>query len=241
MPVLQNNADAIRWEPLGGEFGVYTAPGFRFGTDALRLADFTLRCVPRPRRMAELGTGCGVLPILWAQARPNAAICAIEIQDTGAKLAAESARRSGVSDRVQIICGDLRTWTVPPAGRFDAVAVNPPYFPVQSGAAAADDARRIARSDESCTLDDAAQAAARILTGTGWLCMVLRAERLADAFASMRRAGLEPKRMQLVQADLDHPPKLALIGARRNARPGMKVECVALLRAASRGNVENPV
>ena len=219
----------IRWEPLGGGFGVLTAPGFRFGVDALRLAAFALQCAPPKARLADLGTGCGVIPFLWAQARPDAAISAIEIQDTGAELAAESARRNGVCGRVQILCGDLRTWSVPPADRFDVVAVNPPYFPVRAGALAADDARRIARSDETCTLDDAARAAARILTGTGWMCMVIRPERLADAFSAMRCAGIEPKRMQLLQADADHPPKLALVGGRRSGRPGLQTACTAFL------------
>lgn len=235
-----------RWEPLGASVGVYTAPGFTFGTDALLLAQFALRCVPRARRLTDLGTGCGVIPMLWAQACPDAAICAIELQRAGAELAAAGVQRSGVADRVQVICGDLRTWAVPPSERFDLVACNPPYFRSDAGASAPGTARRLARTDETCTLCDAAAAAARLLRGTGWYCTILRVERLCEAIDATRGAGLEPKRLQLVQADAAHAPKLALLAARRNGRPGLAVEPTRMLGTAVHsqergGNVENPV
>lgn len=235
-----------RWEPLDETVGVYTAPGFTFGTDALLLAQFALRSVPRARRLADLGTGCGVIPVRWAQARPNAAICAIELQSDGAALAVAGVQRSGVADRVQVICGDLRTWTVPPSERFDLVACNPPYFRSDAGASAPDAARRIARTDGTCTLRDAAAAAARLLHGTGWYCTILRVERLCEAIDATRGAGLEPKRLQLVQADAAHAPKLALLAARRNGRPGLTVEPTRMLGTAvdsheRGGNVENSV
>lgn len=222
--------DGRRWEPLGGPFGVWVNSRFRFSTDALLLARFALDCAPRARRMADLGTGCGIIPLIWAQERPEARIVGIEYQNEGAELAVESALQSGVNDRVAICCGDLRQWTVPAAERFDVVACNPPYFAPQSGAPAVPPARRLARGEETCTIADAAAAAARLLTGTGWFCIVHRTERLCDVLAAMRAAGLEPKRLQLVQADRAHAPKLFLAAGRRGGRPGMTVLPVRLLR-----------
>lgn len=221
-----------RWETLGGAFGVWVNRSHTFGTDALLLARFALECAPHARRMADMGTGCGIIPLLWAQERPQATLFGLEYQDTAAEMARKSVCRSGVSDRVTVCTGDLRDWTVPPAERFDLIACNPPYFPTDSGAPAADPARQLARAEAECTLTDAASAAARNLTGTGWFCMIHRAERLCAVTDAMRGAGLEPKRMQLVQSDALHAPKLVLVAGRKNAKPGLQIAPTRLLNAA---------
>ena len=51
--------------------------GFRFGTDSVLLADFAI--YGRMERVADLGTGSGILPILMADACPGARFDAIEL------------------------------------------------------------------------------------------------------------------------------------------------------------------
>ena len=52
--------------------------GFRFGMDAVLLADFT-RTRPR-ERIADLGTGTGILPLLLSHQQPDTQFEAIELQ-----------------------------------------------------------------------------------------------------------------------------------------------------------------
>ena len=57
----------------------------------------------------------------------------------------------------------------------------------------------------------------------GRFALVHRPERLADLFAALRGAGLEPKRLRLVQHGPDKPPSAALVEAVRQGRPGLEV------------------
>lgn len=42
-------------------------------------------------------------------------------------------------------------------------------------------------------------------------------------FSALERSGIEPKRLQLVQHSLTHPPKIVLVEGVRMGRPGLKV------------------
>ena len=71
---LQNS----HWEPLSGGARVLVSPEHTFGTDAVLLADFS---APRPgERWADLGTGCGVIPLLWRVRTKAARITGVELQ-----------------------------------------------------------------------------------------------------------------------------------------------------------------
>ncbi len=52
------------------------------------------------------------------------------------------------------------------------------------------------------------------------LCMCQRPERLSDVIESMRRSGIEPKRLRLVQQRKSKAPKLFLIEGRRGGKRG---------------------
>ena len=76
---------------------------------------------------------------------------------------------------------------------------------------------------------------ARILKVGGRLCLCQRPERLPEVFAAMQEAGIEPKRMRLVQKRGDTPPWLVLIEGRRGGRPFLKVEAPLLVQDGAGG------
>ena len=53
--------------------------------------------------------------------------------------------------------------------------------------------------------------------------MVYRPERLAELFAAMASARLEPKRLQLLAYDMTKPPYAVLAEAVKDGRPGLEV------------------
>ncbi len=224
------------WESLGGGIGVELSADCRFGADALLLARFSCPLSAgssrRPeRRAVDLGTGCGILPLLWCRDNPGVRVEALEIQPEAAEMARRSAERSGLSDRIRVITGDLRRWRkLLEPGVMDLAAMNPPYFREGSGGASLSPAARIARHEESsplhpgCTLADAAEAAAGLLRPGGRFCLCHRPERLADVLAVLRAAGLEPKRLRFVQAGAETAPWLFLCEGKKGGRPGLAVE-----------------
>ena len=113
---------------------------------------------------------------------------------------------------------DLRTAPLP-AGGFDLVVSNPPYFPVGSGKSAGP-----ARSEESCTLEELCAAAGRLTKNGGRFALCHRPERLTDVLCALRAHNLEPKRLRLVSHRPGYPPSLLLVEAVRQGKPGITVE-----------------
>ena len=106
--------------------------GFALGTDSVLLADFAAH--RRVRRFADLGCGAGVLTVLLLHALPQAAAVGVELQPDAAQLACGNIKANGLNARAEILCADLREHrTVLPAGSFDLVVANPPYFAEGSG------------------------------------------------------------------------------------------------------------
>lgn len=86
--------------------------------------------------VVDLCAGSGAVALSIAQERPDATVHATEIVPETAVVARENAERSGLSDRVTILDGDL-FGPLPKElrGRVDAVVSNPPYIPTADLAA----------------------------------------------------------------------------------------------------------
>lgn len=197
--------------------------GFRLSTDSVMLADFVN--VKKARRCLDLGSGAGVLCVLLAARAPDMDITGIELQEDWAELSRANLRENHMDSKVNIITGDLRRYRdLVPAGSFDLVVSNPPYFSVNSGYSAPDESRASARDERSCTLWDICSAAGWSLRWGGSLCIVHRPERLSEIFCSMTANGIEPKRLREVCPRAGRAPSLVLVEGRRGGRAGLSFE-----------------
>ena len=109
-----------------------TRTGYRFSIDAVILAS-SIR--PKPQeRIVDLGTGCGVVPLLVAFRHPETVLFGVEIQKDLAEMARLNVAENGLIETIHIIDGDMRS--VRP-GRFDGpvdrVVSNPPFRRAASG------------------------------------------------------------------------------------------------------------
>ena len=59
---------------------------------------------------------------------------------------------------------------------------------------------------------------------------MLPSARLTDAFDTLRRFRLEPKRLRLVHANETRPARLALIEAMKDVNPGLIVEAPLIVK-----------
>ena len=196
--------------------------GFPFSTDSALLADFAGNI--RAKKIIDLGCGAGVLGVLLHASHPAAAFYGIEIQPEAAAACRENFNANGF-DASGIITGDLREYrTLWPAGFFDLVVSNPPYFAGGSGYTAPDAARAAARDERCLTLGELVDAAAYLCRWGGAFALVHRPERLSEIFCAMTARGIEPKRLRLVQHQAERAPNLVLIEGRRGGKPGLRIE-----------------
>lgn len=201
-----------RLEPLGGGRQIYITKDFSFGTDAVLLADFA---APKPEEHAlDLGTGCGIIPLLWHKTAGPRRTVGVEILPEACLLAEESAALNDLSGRITIANADLRYLPREWKGGFDLIACNPPYF-LAEAKRSPDPIRAGARSEGMCTLWDVAAAAGRLLRPKGRLCICQRPGRLEDLVLCLHRAGLRLNRLRLVFHDSGKAPFLLLAEAGR--------------------------
>lgn len=207
------------WEPLAPGCQVLVTREHCFSTDTLLLAAFSQP--RRGERCADLGTGCGTIPLLWRARGEPGPILAVELQPQAAEQARRSVERSGYEQHIQVVEGDVRDYkALLPCQGLDRVACNPPYTLPGAGAASPDPQRRAARQGDCFSLEDLAQAARYSLKHRGRLCLCLPVRRLAEALALFPRWDLEPKLLRLVQQRRDKAPYLFLLECRRGGRPG---------------------
>jgi tRNA1(Val) A37 N6-methylase TrmN6 len=206
------------FEPLGDGIKIIVSESFHFSTDTILLADFA-----KPRknsRAADLGTGCGTIPMLWARKNRSAEIFAVELQPQACDMARRSIGHNKI-ENIRVVNCDLKELRgVLPFGWFDLVACNPPYKESGTGITNPDEEKLLARHEAECTVEDVTLAAKNLLQFGGRFCMCQRPERLADVMAAMRKNDLEPKRLRFVQQRSSKAPKLFLIEGRRGGKGG---------------------
>ncbi len=184
--------------------------GFRFGTDAVLLADFAKDI---PAKMAlDLCSGSGIVPILLSKKCRAEKLFGLEIQEEIQEMSLRSVSANGLSEKVSLLCGDLKEVSSHfPKRSFELVTCNPPYMKDGSGIKCDDFSKHISRHETLCDLEDVIRAAECMLASGGHFCMVHRPSRLADIIELMRKYKIEPKRLRLVLPKAGKEPTLVLI------------------------------
>ena len=204
-----------------GLFIIQDTRGFCFGTDAVLLSDFV--SVSKNDSVLDLCTGSGIIPLLIYANNKSAKISGIEIISEVADMAKRSVEYNKI-DCIDIVHGDLKDAArIFGYEKFDVVTCNPPYEKVGSGAESPKDIKAAARHEIFCTLDDVIKNACDVLKYSGKLCMVHRADRLADVFCTMRKYSIEPKRLRLVAPSEGKEPNLFLIEGAKGGGSFMKI------------------
>lgn len=205
--------------------------GYRFSVDALLLYDFV--DLKRVGSIADLGAGSGIVGILLAKKYSDANITLFEIQDNLATLAEKNIVLNSLEDRIKVIKTDisdikavhsslrLRRFTV---HSYDLAVSNPPFRKFKSGLTSIDDEKAIARHEIKLRLHELIDAAAYLLRAKGRFCIVYHPYRLAELMETLRKRGLEPKRVRFVYSNTLSEAKMVLLEAVKEGKVGMKVD-----------------
>ncbi|MBN1132511.1 MAG: methyltransferase [Bacteroidales bacterium] len=142
----------------------------KVGTDGVILGAWTN--TEGCRTALDIGTGTGLLALMLAQKSSMLNIVAIEIDPRAASQAAANAENSKFKDRITVLhcsLGDLPVSN--PAGRYDLIICNPPYFTASMRNISKE--RTIARHDDALALPELVHSVSRLLFGKGRFYLIL--------------------------------------------------------------------
>ncbi len=197
--------------------------GYRFSIDAVLLADF---CSPKAgEKILDIGTGCGIIPLLLAWNHPEIFMVAVEVQEGLAELARFNVSQNKMEGRIKVVQKDIKDFKLGASKKpFDGIVVNPPYRKNFSGRVNPNQEKALARHEILLTLESLLNRARALLRTGGWFAIIYPAERMAELFEAMRRVNIEPKRLRPVYSNLDLQARLILAGGVKAGRTGLMVE-----------------
>jgi tRNA1Val (adenine37-N6)-methyltransferase len=171
--------------------------GYRFSIDAVLLSQFIK--IRKNEKVIDLGTGCGILPLLLCHETKAHSFVGVEIQKDLAELAKRNVLLNHLEHRISILQNDLRTLkTIFPPGSFQVVLSNPPYRKFRTGRVNPALEKAIARHEIEGTLEDLVSMASYLLPPKGRCYLIFPALRTVDLLVALRNRRLEPKRLQFV-------------------------------------------
>jgi tRNA1Val (adenine37-N6)-methyltransferase len=221
---MNNNVPLLegeKIEDLGHGYCILQNPGFfPFGTDAVLLSDFAK--MKEGERAVDIGTGCGIIPILMCARTKGIHVTGLEIQAPLAEMARRSVQFNGLDESIDIVQGDLKRAAELIKPGVDVVAANPPYEKIKAGKESPNECLNIAKREVCCTLRDVVSAAAKLLRTGGRFYLIYRTERFAELMENMRFYKVEPKRVMLVAQRRGDAPNFALVEGRKGAGEGVK-------------------
>lgn len=184
--------------------------GYRFSLDAVILG--RLAQVASGDRVIDLGTGCGIIPLILASTTQAKEIVGVEIQEELAEVARRNVALNGFDGIISIVKEDLKNLpSLYSTGAFDFILTNPPFRKRATGRTNPQEQKSIARHEIAISLQEVLTAAHFLLKTQGKFFLIYPAFRLVDLFYEMRRCGLEPKTMQCVHSRIDTPAKMVLV------------------------------
>lgn len=211
MPITLNPNEKIEDLQYQGLRIIQSSVEYRFTTDAVLLANF---CKDMQGKLCvEFGAGSGVISILVAVKKRPKHIVAIEIQPQLADMAQRSVQLNGLSEQIQIVCGDLKNAAQYVDKLADVVICNPPYRKQGSGERQLSENIAICRHEIAATLEDVIVSASKVLNNRGTFYIVHQAERVAEIIAECARVSLAVKEIVPVCPRAGREPNLVLIRA----------------------------
>jgi len=197
--------------------------GYRFSLDALLLSNFAR--IPDQAVVADLGAGCGVIPLLLARAHQDASFVAVENNHDMAGLAGENVRANALGDRVEIIEEDIlnlrRRFAV---SSFDLVLSNPPFRNPYSGKTSPHAGRDTARHETTAGLADFLTVAKYLVKPSGRICFIYPPSRLAEFIRCASELKMVLLRLRMVHGTDRSVAKMFMAELAKGRRGDVTVE-----------------
>ena len=193
---------------------------YRFTSDSVLLSKFA-----QPKKgdvVADFCSGSGIVAFHFHALHPkfHFPFVLFEMQSALAELSQKTIELNGFDNftvenrKIQEIPSNYNE-------KFSLILCNPPY---ERGGLENDSYEKaICRKEITVNLFEIAVAAKKTLKFGGRICLVHRADRLAEICYTLKRENLEVKRIQFVKGKKDAKPYLVLVEAVKGGKPALTI------------------
>lgn len=187
--------------------------------DPLLLADHVN--IVKHERILDIGTGCGIMPLLLLYKHPEIKITGVEIQENLADIARKNIKINNMDKRSLILLKDIKDVTISDINvKADIIIANPPYKKKETGRINPDIQKAIARHEIKLTLETLIDSVKRLLAQNGRFYIIYPAERVAELICSLNNHEINPEMIKFVHTKKENSAKLViLMGAQNSAQP----------------------
>lgn len=197
--------------------------GYRFSIDAAIAA---YGVTPKAgETIVDLGTGCGIIPLILAYRYADIRVFGVEIQEALADLARFNINQNQFEKRIKVLHADMRNLQPDLLDSpVEWVVCNPPYRRPNSGRVNPDRQRALARHEININLKQMIQSANRLLSPGGRLVTIYPAERMVEVLCEMHSRRIEPKWIQMIHSRSGESARLVMVRGVKGGRRGITIE-----------------
>lgn len=169
-------------------------------TDACLFGAWVAKKIRHAGRVLDIGTGTGLLSLMYAQENPKALIDAIEIDPPAAEQTAQNSRASSWSSRITI--HNVAIQQFKPDHTYDLIIANPPFF--ENDLHSSNTGRNNAMHDTSLTLEELSGIIPQHLSPEGQFAVLLPYHRNDHFITLMNNRQMHPGSRLLVRQSPAH-------------------------------------
>lgn len=176
----------------------------KIGTDGVLLGAWAAH--PHPRRILDVGSGCGLIGLMLAQRYPHATFLGLDRHRPSVAQARENLVASPFAARGAFAEGSFPQ--KPEEGEFDIIVSNPPFFRAQVASPRPD--REMARRMDALPPEELLRGAAERLAPGGRLALIYPPLEAAELAQLAQNTGWHLQRRTLVRSYAASPVKRVL-------------------------------
>ena len=195
--------------------------GYRYSIEPFLLADFA-QLLPG-QNVLDIGTGCGIIPLLIVFRQPTLKVTGIEIQDAAVENAEKNISKNKMG--IKIVHDDFLEWAqraeIKP---FDWIVSNPPYRKINSGRTNPDSGKAIARHELKLNLPSMLDKAQPILKKGGHITLAYPPLRLQETLRELESRELFPSRIRFIHGNQNAEAKIFLVDAIKEKKSDLIVD-----------------
>ncbi|MFO8083977.1 MAG: methyltransferase [Desulfobacterales bacterium] len=186
-------------------------------------------------RLLDIGAGCGIISLILARRFSGIKVYGVEIQQSMACLANLNVLKNKMTDRIEVICRDLKILCPEDTGgTLDMVITNPPFGKAGCTRVGPDRSKNAATHEIYATLADVLACSKRMLKVFGTLIIIYPAQRLPELFYELRAAQLEPKWLRMVHPFVTQNANRVIVKAVKRGSQGLTIGSPLYVHQADR-------